>query len=154
MDSRKRKPSESIKKDTYEVTEDAAKSTRPTGAHSKSSAHILYLYYIYYLSICMELLTENKWVSDSCACFCDAQESVDVSSFYMTVLLLPYSILFALVWLLPLRNLSLSNDKQKGSGPRMDGKYVQNGRSRGRENYNQYIVYEKIFIFNFKKGRK
>lgn len=102
----------------------------------------------------MELLTENKWVPDSCACFCDAQESVDVSNFYMTVFFLPYSILFGLVWLLPLRNLSLYNDKQKGSGPRMDGKYVENGRSRGRENYNQYIVYEKIFIFNFKKRGK
>lgn len=98
----------------------------------------------------MELLTENKWVSDSCTYSWDAQELVDVSNFYMTVLSLPYSILFGLVWLLPLRNLFLSNEKQKGSGTRMEGKYVENGRSRGRGIYNQYIVYEKIFIFNFK----
>lgn len=33
----------------------------------------------------------------------------------------------------------------------MEGKYVENERSRGREKYNHYIMYEKIFIFNFKK---
>lgn len=62
-----------------------------------------------------------------------------------TVLALSYYVLFCYVWLLCLKSSFFSNEKQKGSESGGKGKWRETGRSRGRGNCSQNILYKNPF---------
>lgn len=69
---------------------------------------------------------------------------------WLTAFVLSYNILFCYVWLFSLWNLFFSNEKQKGSGFRWEGKCGGTGRS----NCNHDILCNKIIYFNKRKKDK
>ena len=68
------------------------------------------------------------------------------------LLLLTYLIIFYFI-VLPLEACLFSNERQKGSGSGWEMRWGGTGRSRGKENHNQDILWEKhIYIFNKRRG--
>jgi hypothetical protein len=73
------------------------------------------------------------------------------ANYDVIVFISSYSILLCYI-LLSLRSLLFSNERQKGSGSRWEGRWGEAGRRRGRRNHPQDILCEKRIIFN--KRRK
>lgn len=132
--NRKTRPCESTKQGANNLTGTEAGRTEPIQVCSQSSA----LYSSYQLSIFMRLLNVRTsrcltllfWGYFS-TCW------VVMSNFEMTILASSYYILFCHVCLF------LYNERQKGNRSGGEGRYRVTGQNRGRENYNQIILYEK-----------
>jgi hypothetical protein len=72
--------------------------------------------------------------------------------FYIIIIIVVvcYSyIIIILLCLVSLRSLFLSNESQKGSGSRGEGRREELGGVESQENYNQDILYEKRIYFLF-----
>ena len=75
----------------------------------------------------------------------DARLPCPVSTWCVFFLL--YLIIVCHVWLLSLRNLFFSNERQKECGAEGEERWGRFGSSSGRRNYNQDILHEKIIYF-------
>lgn len=90
----------------------------------------------------------NKWVS----VFCNFGGSFPFVAFLYSnskwsLSVFCHYVLFCYVWLLFLRCLFFSNEKQKGRGPRRKGRWGGTRKNRGMGNWNNGILYEKIKYF-------
>lgn len=142
-DSRRIRLSKSIEHGSCELTETEAASRGPTWACIRFSA---YVYGSIRFSIFMKLLAVGA-IGPLTLVPSLYLLLVCLSNLDMMSRILPGCVLFGYILLLSLRRPFFSDERQKEIESRWKERLKGTGRSRGRKNFNQDILYEKTLYF-------
>lgn len=112
------------------------------------------MYYNYYFSIFMGLLTVR--ISGSLTLMPTLGNLFLLMGWVSNSNMLAFGsssyIVFCGVWLLPLRSLFHSNEREKGSGSREEGRWGRNWKCKEKINY-QHILFKKRILFSLKEKK-